>query len=90
MPQFAARAIAITMLGGSFAMFANMISFIMIGRINERVPDKERISYLWWSSQVRKRFKALYPASKLVFLLDACDVMMIVSFALLLTLWVFA
>jgi len=42
-----------------------MVSFIMIGKINERVPESERISYFWWGTEVRKRYKQLYPASKL-------------------------
>ena len=69
---------------------ANMISFMMIGKINERVPESERISYWWWGTEVRKRFKQLYPGNKLVFLLDSCFVMMILGFVLLIRFWVFS
>jgi hypothetical protein len=31
--------------GTSAAVLANMISYIMIGKINERVPESERISF---------------------------------------------
>jgi hypothetical protein len=86
----AARAVVIVLLGGSFAIFANMISFVMIGKINERVPENERISYFWWGTQVRKRFKRLYPDSKLTLLLDLCVVLMVACFALLLRFWVFS
>src|SRR5256885_663657 len=34
--------IVIALLGGSFAIFANLVSFVMIGKINERVPENER------------------------------------------------
>jgi hypothetical protein len=67
-----ASAIICGLAFGSFAIFANMISFMMIGKINERVPENERISYFWWGTEVRKRFKRLYPDSKLTLLLDLC------------------
>jgi hypothetical protein len=81
--------IVIALLGGSFAIFANMLSFIMIGKINERVPENERISYFWWGTEVRKRYKQFYPASKLALLADLCLVMMVLSFLLLIRFWVF-
>ena len=83
------RVIAIAFLGGSFAIFANMLSFIMIGKINERVPENERISYFWWSTEVRKRYKQFYPASKLALLADLCLVLMVFSFLLVIRFWVF-
>lgn len=84
------RAIVIALLGGSFAIFANLISFVMICKINERVAESERISYFWWNIEVRKRFKRLYPESKLTLLLDLCFVLMVVCFALLVRFWVFS
>ena len=54
------RAAVLGLLGGSFAIFANMIYLVMIGKINERVPESERISYFWWGTEVRKRFKRIY------------------------------
>jgi hypothetical protein len=83
------RVIVIALLGGSFAIFANMLSFIMIGKTNESVPENERISYLWWGTEVRKRYKQFYPASKLALLADVCLVMMVLSFLLLIRFWVF-
>ena len=76
-------------LGTAATVLANMISFIMIGKINTLLPERERISYLWWATNIRKRFKQLYPGSKLVFLLDSCLVMMILCFILLVRFWVF-
>jgi hypothetical protein len=77
-------------LGASAAVLANMISFMMIGKINERLPESERISYFWWGTEVRKRFKQLYPGNRLVFLLDSCVVMMILCFLFLIRFWVFS
>jgi len=51
---FTVRDIVIALIGGSFAIFSNMLSFIIIGKINERVPESERISYFWWGTEIRK------------------------------------
>lgn len=83
------RVIVIALLGGSFAILANMVSFIMIGKINERVPENERISYFWWGTKVRKRYKQLYPAGKLALLANVCLILMVLCFLLLIRLWVF-
>jgi hypothetical protein len=82
-------AILAACLGGTAAILANMISFIMIGKINTVLPEGKRISYLWWGTGVRKRFKQLYPGNKLVLLLDSCLVMMILCFIVLVRFWVF-
>jgi hypothetical protein len=84
------RAALIMLSAGSFAIFANLISFAMIGKINERVPQNERISYFWWGTEVRSKFRKLYPESKLTRLLDLCFALMAVCFALLIRFWVFA
>ena len=89
MSHFTVRAIVVALMGGSFAIFANMISFAMIGKINERVPERERISHFWWGTEVRKRFKELYPESRLTLLLDSCVVLIVVCFLVLLRVWVF-
>jgi hypothetical protein len=83
------RVIVIALLGGSFAILANMVSFIMIGKINVRVPENERISYFWWSTEVRRRYQQLYPAGKLALLADLCLILMVVFFLLLIKFWVF-
>jgi hypothetical protein len=75
--------------GGTAAILANMITFMMIGKINTSLPEGEKISYLWWGTGVRKRFKQLYPRNKLVLLLDSCLVMMILCFIVVVRLWVF-
>jgi hypothetical protein len=81
--------LAVVALGGSCAILANMISFVMIGKINERVPENERISYFWWGTEVRKRYKQLYSESKLAFFLDLCVISILVCFVVLIRLWVF-
>jgi hypothetical protein len=76
-------------LMGSFAILGNMLYFMMIGKINERAPENERISYFWWGTEVRKRYKQLHPASKLVLLADLCVMFMVPCFLFLIRFWVF-
>ncbi len=74
---------------GTAAVLANMISLIMIGKINTRLPESERMSYLGGGTDVRRRFKQFYPGDKLVFLLDSCVVIMILCFLFLVKFWAF-
>lgn len=74
----------------SSAVLANIISFVMIGKINVRLPEGQRLSYLWWGTEVRKTFKRLYPGERLVLLLDGCVVLMVICFICLIRFWVFA
>jgi hypothetical protein len=90
MSQISLPVILAVCLMATAAILANMISFIMIGKINVVRPENERISYLWWGTGVRKQFKQLYPGNKLVFLLDACFVLMILCFVFLVRFWVFS
>jgi len=71
-------------LGGSFAILGNIIYFDMIGKINDRVPKGERVSYLLWGTEVRKKYKELYPTSRLSLLLNVCVAFMLVCFPLML------
>ena len=86
---FTVRAMVVALMGGSFAIFANMIYFVMIGKINERVTESERISYFWWGTEVRKRFKKLYPESRLTLFVNMCMALMVICFLDLLRVWVF-
>jgi hypothetical protein len=77
---FAPRTLIAAALGASFAIFANLLSYVLVGRINERVPQNERVSYLWWDARIRNKHQELYPESKLVFLLNICAVLMVICF----------
>jgi hypothetical protein len=74
---------------GTFAILANTLSFIMIGKINEGLPEPDRISYFWRGTEIRKKHKQLYPESRLVFLLNLCAVFMVLCFLFLIRFWVF-
>ena len=67
-----------------------MILLIMIGKINERLPETQRMSYFGWGTSVRKKFKQLYPGNRLILLHDSCLGLMILSFIFLVRFWVFS
>ena len=50
---------------------------------------QSRISYFWWGTEVRKTHRQLYPANRLVFLLDPCIILMVLCFLFLARFWVF-
>ena len=68
--------IILACLGGSFAVLANMLSFVMIGKINETRVENERISYFCWGTEMRNKFKQLYPENRPTYLLHFCVVLM--------------
>lgn len=76
-------------LGGAAALSANLICLTMIARMNQQLPASEQISSFWWGSEVRHRFKRMFPSSKLVFMLDACVVAMVLCFIATIRFWVF-
>lgn len=90
MIQFPLRALVVMLVGGGFAVLANMLALIMAGKINERVRAGERVSYLGWDASIRGKFKQLYPGHKLVLLFDLSIALMLVCFPILLWTWVFA
>jgi hypothetical protein len=81
--------IVVVLFFGAFAIAANILSFVMIAKVNERVPEAEQISYLRWGTEVQKRYKELYPTTKLPILVNICVVIMLVGFAFLVRYWVF-
>jgi hypothetical protein len=87
---FNAKVIFLGLAFGSFSVFASLISLAMVGKFNEKVPEAERISYVWWDSSVRTKFKQLYPRSKLTFLLNLCRAMRVLCFLGILRFWVFS
>ena len=76
-------------LGVFSALLANLVSFRMIEKLNTRLPERERISYVWWGSEVRRTFKQTYPRDKMVVALDASVVTMVLCFLVVIRYWVF-
>ena len=78
-----------TCVDGAAALAANIISIKMINRINARVPEAQRISQYRWGTEVRQRFKLLFPGDKLTRWLDMSVVAMVLCFLLVVRFWVF-
>jgi hypothetical protein len=66
---------------GSIAVFANMLGLIMVGKVNERLPERERVGYIRWSRNIVKKYEQLYPEGKLGYLWRACEIAMGLCFA---------
>lgn len=81
--------IVVALFFGAFAIAANILSFVMVAKVNERVPEAERISYLRWDTEIQKRYKEFYPTSKLPILVNICVVIMLVGSAFVVRYWVF-
>jgi hypothetical protein len=73
----------------SAIVLTNMISLVMIGKINERLPEGKRMSYWGMGINPRKKFKQLYPGNKLVWLHDLCLFLTVISMVGLIRFWVF-
>jgi hypothetical protein len=90
MSIFPFRAILVVLVGGSAAVFANMIAFIMVGKVNEKSSEGDRVSYWTWDGSIRRKYKRLYPESKLVLAFDLTVIVMLLCFPVRLWQWVFA
>jgi hypothetical protein len=76
--NFSARTIVVALVGGSLAVFANMLALIMVGQVNLKVPEKERIRYSAWGMGIGKRHKQLYPESKLSYAFNLCCILLVI------------
>lgn len=66
------------------AIVGNFAWLIMIGKVNERVPEPERISYFWGSASLVHRYRQLYPNGRMALVYRVCLIVMVVDFILLL------
>lgn len=75
--------IVMGLLGGAFALSANLVAFAMIEQINQKVPEGEKVHWFFWGTEIKKRHQALYPDSKLVPVINALTWQMVASFLVL-------
>lgn len=61
----------------------------MIEKLNSQLPEKEHISYVWWGTEVRRKFKALHPHNRMIVVLDGCYIIMVLCFLIGIRYWVF-
>jgi hypothetical protein len=61
-------AICLFLTGVSCAIFGNLLLYVIVGRINEKVPENQKVSYLGWHPdkyrRVLKEHRRLYPESR--------------------------
>ena len=72
------------LLGGllaTFAICANTLALVIVGKVNEKLPESQRVSYIWWNAAILKRYRSLYPGGKLASLHKVCVIGMGVCFA---------
>ena len=84
MMGFSLRTLAVIGFGATFAIAANMVALAMVGKINEKLPENERMSYLGWDASVRRKYKILYPHGKLVYVFDMLVALVVACFPILL------
>jgi hypothetical protein len=75
--------IILGLIGGAFAVGANIFAFTIIDQINQKVPNNERIDWFYWGSGIRKQHRKLYPGSRLVPAMDGCAALMVSTFLIL-------
>jgi hypothetical protein len=59
-------------LTATLAICGNILAVVMVGKVNERVPEPDRISYLWWNANIAVKYRQLYPSGKLASYYRAC------------------
>ena len=60
------KMIVVALIGGVFALAANLRAFTIIDQINQKVPEGQKVDWFFWGTEIKKRHRALYPDSKLV------------------------
>lgn len=78
----------VALLGGAFALSANLISVMMVDKINAGQSEGKQRSIFWWGTGLRKEFRQRYPSSRLVLIRDLCVGLMILCFAFEVKSWV--
>ena len=78
-----AKLIIFGLLQGSFAIALNTLYLVMIGKINQRVRENQRISFVLWGSGVKKQLRQLYPDRKLLIAIRIGEICFFLAFLVL-------
>jgi hypothetical protein len=84
------QVVTVACIGAGCALTANLLSFKMIEKLNNKLPEQRQISYLWWGTEVRRDYKQMYARDGIVIVHDLCLAGVVLSFLLALKYWVFA
>ena len=64
------------LLAGTFVIVANLLTYAILGQINARLPQNERLSYMGFylrkNSRMARLYKQLYPDGRLLRASQAC------------------
>jgi len=71
------------LIGGVFALSANMIAWTIIGQINQKVPATERVDWNHWGTGIRTQHRKMYPESRFVLTMDICTALVVLTFGVL-------
>jgi hypothetical protein len=74
------KMIVVALLGGVFALAANLLAFTIIEQINQKVPEEQKVHWFFWGTEIKKKHRALYPRSKLVSVLNILTCLLVVTF----------
>jgi hypothetical protein len=74
------KMIVVALLGGAFALAANLLAFTIIDQINQKVPEGQKVHWFFWGTEIKKKHSALYPHSKLVSVLNILTWLLVATF----------
>ena len=84
-----APALVLGFVAGCFGLAWYLVMYEMVGKINEKLPPRPRMSLTKFDSSVRTESKALYPNNRLVLHYELCFAAPVACFLAALPLWVF-
>ena len=65
----------------TFAILANALAMVMVGRVNSKLPEREWQSYFFYNfRRLREAYRNFYPDSRLPYFLWLCVIGMATSF----------
>lgn len=72
-------AAAALVMAATFVIVANLITYAMLGQINAKLPERERLSYLGFhlakNRRISKLYRHLYPNARLLWVSRGCFIM---------------
>jgi hypothetical protein len=74
------KMIVVALIGGVFALSANLLAFTMIDQINQKVPEGQKVHWFFWGTEIKKKHRALYPDGKLVSVLNILTWLLVAAF----------
>jgi hypothetical protein len=76
--------LVLLLVGGATGMmiWASLVIFAMIGKVNRRLPDDQQVSYLWGYpgklSGIKEKYKRFYPKGALVKVLNVLTLLALI------------